>query len=393
MAADYLSQAAVFLGAAVVAVPICSRFGLGSVLGYLLAGVAVGPFAFNLVGNTQEIMHIAEFGVVVMLFLVGLELQPKMLWKLKGPVFGMGGLQVALSAAVISAVGLALGLQWQSALAVGLALSLSSTAIVLQSLAERGMQQSEGGQGSFSILLFQDIAVIPMLAVLPMLAISEGGDAHAEAHGFAALPGWLQALISLGVIAGIIIGARFILRPIFRAIAATGIRELFVATALFVVVGISALMGMIHISAALGTFIGGVILADSEYRHELESDLEPFKGLLLGLFFITVGASIDFALFISQPFFIIALVLALMAGKAAIVFVLASLWKVSKPHCWTMSLGLGQGGEFAFVLMVVIGAHNLLSDPQKDLVTLVVAIHGPHPLSIFTQRSGGAAAL
>ena len=221
MAADYINQAGVFLAAAVVAVPICARLGLGSVLGYLLAGVAVGPFGFNLVGNAEQIMHIAEFGVVVMLFLVGLELRPRELWRLKVPVFGLGGLQVAITAALLMAACLAFGVAWQGALALGLALSLSSTAIVLQSLAERGQQQSEGGQNSFAVLLSQDIAVIPILAVLPMLAVGANqADANHHVSGFAAMPGWAQTLISLAVIAGIIIGGRFLLRPIFEPLPA-----------------------------------------------------------------------------------------------------------------------------------------------------------------------------
>ena len=287
----------------------------------------------------------------------------------------MGGLQVVLTAALITLLVGMMGLTWPQAAAIGLALSLSSTAIVLQSLNERGLTQSEGGQSSFSILLFQDIAVIPILALLPILADTTASSSSAEtATGFAALAGWLQALITLGVIAGVIIGSRLILRPVFRAVAATGIRELFTATALFVVVGISVLMTMIHISPALGTFIGGVVLADSEYRHELESDLEPFKGLLLGLFFITVGAGIDFSLFAADPALITGLVIGLMTLKMALIYGLGTLWKVSVPHRWTMSLGLGQGGEFAFVLLSVIAAHQILPDDIARLVTLVVAM-------------------
>jgi glutathione-regulated potassium-efflux system protein KefB len=376
MAADYLQQAGVFLAAAVVAVPICARLGLGSVLGYLVAGVVVGPMLLNLAGDTGQIRPVAEFGVVVMLFLVGLEVRPKELWRLRGPVFGLGGLQILLTAIVGTGFLMALGLGWQSALAISLAFSVSSTAIVLQSLAERGLQQSESGQNSFAVLLFQDIAVIPILALLPLLAVSEAPVAAAadDVKGFAALPIWAQAPISLAVIAGIIVGARFLLRPIFRVVASTGIREIFTATALFVVVGISVLMGFIDMSPALGAFIGGVVLADSEYRHELESDLDPFKGLLLGLFFITVGAGIDFSLFVAQPISIVVFVVALMAGKAAVIYVLAGLWKVSAPHRWTFSLGLGQAGEFTFVLISLILAHGLLSEESARLATLVAAL-------------------
>ena len=377
MAADYLQQTGVFLAAAVVAVPICARLGLGSVLGYLLAGVVVGPSILNLVGNTEQIMHIAEFGVVVMLFLVGLELQPRELWRLKVPVFGLGGLQVVITAGLITLSCLLFGLDWRGSLAIGLALSLSSTAIVLQSYSERGLQQGEGGQMGFATLLFQDIAVIPILAILPMLAIAEPGSPSAsEGHGggLASLPGWAQTMISLSVIAGVIIGAKFLLRPVFRIVASTGIRELFTATALLVVVGIAVLMGLIGISAALGTFIGGVVLADSEYRHELESDLEPFKGLLLGLFFITVGAAIDLNLLAENPVLIISLVLGLIAVKALVLLGLTRLFGISAPHRWTVGLSLAQGGEFAFVLMSVILAHGVLATETARLITVIVAL-------------------
>ena len=300
MAADYLTQTAVFLGAAVVVVPICAKLGLGSVLGYLLAGVMVGPSVLNLAGETQEIMRVAEFGVVVMLFLVGLGVQPKMLWRLKGPVFGLGGLQVVLS---IPCRRRRLHVFWACPGKGGLPLALPSPCHRPPSSYKvwpnAGSSKARAGRPVFPFCCSQDIAVIPMLAVLPMLALAHTSALETDVEGFAALAGWLQALISLGVIIGIIVASRLILRPVFRAIAATKIRELFVAVALFVVVGISALMGMIQLSAALGAFIGGMVLADSEYRHEIESDLEPFKGLLLGLFFITVGANID--LRSSQP--------------------------------------------------------------------------------------------
>ena len=385
MAGGYLEQAAIYLGAAVCAVPIFSRLGLGSVLGYLAAGVVVGPSVLNLVGNTEQIMHVAEFGVVVMLFLVGLELQPKVLWRMKGPVFGLGGLQVLTACAAITGVAMLCGLAWPGALAIGMALALSSTAIVLQSLAERGQNHSEAGQKTFSILLFQDIAVIPMLALLPILgsmavagsgaeaAVAEAG--HAEhGGGFSSLSAWAKAPITLLVIAAIIVGGRYVLRPVFRLIASTGIRELFTATALLVVVGIAVAMMAIDLSPALGTFIAGVVLADSEYRHELESDLDPFKGLLLGLFFITVGAQINFALLAASPGSIIGLVLALMVGKAVLIFGLARAWGIAKPHQWTMALALAQGGEFAFVLLTVIMGQKLIDPETARYVTLIVAL-------------------
>ena len=377
MSADYLQQTGVFLAAAVVAVPICARLGLGSVLGYLLAGVAVGPFLLNLAGNTEEIMRIAEFGVVVMLFLVGLEVQPKELWRLKVPVFGLGGLQVIVTAGLLMLSCMLLGVDWRGALAIGLALSLSSTAIVLQSYAERGIQQTEGGQNGFAVLLSQDIMVIIILAVIPMLAVADPSSASAaeeQAGDISQLPGWAQTLISLSVISGVIIGAKFLLRPIFRFVASTGVRELFTATALLIVVGIAVLMGFIGISAALGTFIGGVVLADSEYRHELESDLEPFKGLLLGLFFITVGAAIDFNIIANQPIAIVLMTIGLLVIKAGALYVLAALFGVSKPHRWTLGLSLAQGGEFAFVLISLILSHSVLPTETARMVTVIIAL-------------------
>ncbi|MEM6733936.1 MAG: monovalent cation:proton antiporter-2 (CPA2) family protein, partial [Myxococcota bacterium] len=307
MSGGFLAQAFVYLVAAVIAVPVAKRLGLGSVLGYLLAGVALGPFVLGLVGDEQEVMHFAEFGVVMMLFLIGLELRPALFWQLRRPIVGMGGLQVLATTSIVAGASFALGLSWQVSLAVGMVLSLSSTAIVLQSLAEKGLLKSEGGQASFSVLLFQDIAVILMIAGLPFLAppgvVTEavhGADHHGTdfLHG---LPAWLQGILVLGAVALVVIGGRYVMRPVFRYLAKTRLREVFTAASLLLVVGIALLMDMVGLSAALGTFLAGVVLADSEYRHELESDIEPFKGLLLGLFFISVGASIDFRLVIDQP--------------------------------------------------------------------------------------------
>ena len=310
----FFYQAFVYLTAAVVSVPIAKRFGLGSVLGYLMAGIAIGPFALGLVGEEgQDVMHFAEFGVVMMLFVVGLELEPERLWRLRGPILGMGGLQVLATAVLISGAALAFGQPWRSALAIGLVLALSSTAIVLQTLNEKGLMKSDSGQSSFSVLLFQDIAVIPMLAILPLLATGSGGDqasgpgagGHDGGHGAAGhgeaghasttwvegLPGWGQTLVVIGAVAAIVLAGRFLVQPAFRIIARTRLREIFTAAALLLVIGIALLMTKVGLSPALGTFLAGVVLANSEYRHELESDIEPFKGLLLGLFFIAVGAS------------------------------------------------------------------------------------------------------
>ena len=317
---SFLFDAFIYLVAAVVAVPIARRFGLGSVLGYLLAGVLIGPHLLNLVGDRSDhVMHFAEFGVVMMLFLVGLELQPGVLWEMRTRLFGLGGLQVAGTAAIIAAVGATLGLGWRTPFAIGLILAMSSTAIVLQTLQERGQLKTPAGEASFAVLLFQDIAVIPILALLPLLAFERPA---AAATGIPALPGWQQTALVILAVGGVVFAGRHLVNPIFRAIARTGLRELFTAAALLLVVAISLVMQAVGLSAALGTFVAGVVLANSEYRHELEADIEPFKGLLLGLFFITVGANIDFGLLRAQPALIAGLVLALLVVKFAVLFVL-----------------------------------------------------------------------
>ena len=325
----FFYQAFVYLTAAVVSVPIAKRLGLGSVLGYLIAGAVIGPFALDLVGEQgQDIMHFAEFGVVMMLFLVGLELEPSLLWRMRSPILGLGGLQVCVTAGVITGVGIGLGLAWQSALAVGLTLSLSSTAIVLQTLKEKGLMQTRAGQSSFSVLLFQDIAVIPILAILPLLALQHATQSAAE-HGATTwvdgLPGWAHTLAVLCAVALVGLAGRFLLVPLFRVVARTRLREIFTAATLLLVIGIALLMTRVGLSPALGTFLAGVVLANSEYRHQLETDIEPFKGLLLGLFFIAVGASIDFNLILRDPALIAGLVAALVAIKLVVLLVLGKL--------------------------------------------------------------------
>jgi CPA2 family monovalent cation:H+ antiporter-2 len=286
---SFLFQAMVYLAAAVVMVPIAKRLGLGSVLGYLLAGVLIGPAVLGFIGQEgQDILHFAEFGVVMMLFLIGLELEPDLLWKLRKPILGLGGLQVVLTSLVIAALAMAFGLGWREAVALGMILSLSSTAIVLQTLNEKGLMKTAAGQSSFSVLLFQDIAVIPMLALFPLLATQTAATTATEHNTTTfvdGLPGWAHTLVVLGSVVAIIFAGRFLVRPLFRAVAATRLRELFTATALLLVVGIAVLMTQVGLSPALGTFLAGVVLANSEYKHELESDIDPFKGLLLGLFF------------------------------------------------------------------------------------------------------------
>lgn len=370
-------QAFIFLLAAVISVPIAKRLGLGSVLGYLLAGVAIGPFALGLVGhNVENIMHFAEFGVVMMLFLVGLELQPSLLWKLRLPILGLGGLQVLLTTAAISAAALAFGLPWQWALAVGLILALSSTAIVLQSLNEKGLMGTEAGQSSFAVLLFQDIAVIPMLALLPVLAITTDTTDLASGHAesVVGLSGWQHTLAVLGAVVGIIIGGRVLIRPLFRFIAATRLREIFTATALLLVIGIALLMGLVGLSAALGTFLAGVVLAESEYRHELEAEIEPFKGLLLGLFFISVGASIDFALLAEKPLLIATLVCLLISIKFIVLITLAKIFRLQNNQQWTFTFALAQSGEFCFVLFSFASQNHILPADVIDPLIVVVAL-------------------
>ncbi|WP_232787419.1 monovalent cation:proton antiporter-2 (CPA2) family protein [Spongiibacter nanhainus] len=373
-----LITALIYLLAAVLAVPLAKRIGLGSVLGYLIAGVIIGPHALHLVGDQTEVMHFAEFGVVMMLFLIGLELRPDRLWAMRRPILGLGGLQVVVTCALLAG-GLLLvsDLAWQTALAIGLALALSSTAIVLQSLTERGLLKSPAGNNAFAVLLFQDIAVIPILALLPLLALSSIGGTGADDHGHSLihdLPTAAKIAVTLATIAGIVIAGRFLAAPVLRYMAETRLREIFTAFTLLLVVAIAALMQVIGLSPALGTFLAGVVLAENEFRHELEVDIEPFKGLLLGLFFITVGASIDFELLIQQPLIIGIAVLALMGIKAAVLGVLAALFKMGRRHGLLFTLALAQGGEFAFVLISAGRSASVFSAEVGSLVTVVVAL-------------------
>ena len=381
----YFIQAFIYLCAAVIAVPLAKRFGLGSVLGYLMAGVIIGPVV-GLVGEeTQTLQHFAEFGVVMMLFLVGLELEPRMLWSMRNRLLGLGGLQVVLSAAAITFISLVFGIDWRIALTIGLILALSSTAIVLQTLNEKGLTKTEGGRGAFAVLLFQDIAVIPMLAVIPLLEVPELALAAretaiqaAETHGHldlvSDLPNWLYAMVVLGAIATVAFGGFYLSRPLFRFVAASGLREVFTATALMLVIGIAALMSLVGLSPALGTFLAGVVLANSEFRHELETNIEPFKGLLLGLFFITVGAGIDFGVLAQDWLLVGAITLALIVVKATIVYVLAKSFGIKSGDRWLATLGLAQAGEFGFVLLSFSLQNNVMPPKIAELLALVVAI-------------------
>ncbi|PLT27437.1 monovalent cation:proton antiporter-2 (CPA2) family protein [Pseudoalteromonas sp. MelDa3] len=385
-----LEIALIYLAAAIVAVPIAKRVGLGSVLGYLIAGILIGPYALGVVGDQTDVMHFSEFGVVMMLFLVGLELQPSRLWTLRHSILGLGGLQVVLSAAAIFAFCYwFFAMHWQTALAIGLMLALSSTAIVLQSLEEKGWLKQEAGQNAFSVLLFQDIAIIPILALLPLLAFAPQTSTKEISDSIiASWPVWQQVCVSVAVIAAIIAGGKYVSAPLFRYIAQTHMREIFTIFALFLVVAIALVMQSIGLSPALGTFLAGVVLAESEFRHELEADIEPFKGLLLGLFFITVGASINFELLFNEFSTVIGLVVLLIVVKACILFALAVTFKINSKQQLLFALALAQGGEFAFVLLSVTTTLSILTPEQTSLVTLVVAVSmliAPLLLMVYEQ--------
>lgn len=376
---DYFIQAFIYLVAAVIAVPLAKRFGLGSVLGYLVAGVVIGPVT-GLVGQeTVTLQHFAEFGVVMMLFLVGMELDPKSLWAMRVRLFGLGGLQVTLTAAAATGFAWSLGLAWQTAVAVGFLFSLSSTAIVLQTLTEKGLVKTEGGQSAFSVLLFQDIAVIPMLAIIPLLAVSgispsgsEGG--HSGLSLVEHLPGWAHGLVVVGAIVLVIVCGHYLSRPLFRYVVQSGMREVFAATSLMLIIGIAALMSLVNLSPALGAFLAGVVLANSEFRHELEANIEPFKGLLLGLFFITVGAGINFGVLAESWDIVLLLTLAVIIGKALILVGLALAFRIRSSDGWLFTLGLAQAGEFGFVLLTYSTQNRVIPADTAQMLSLVVAL-------------------
>jgi len=371
-----LIQALVYLAAGVLSVPIAKRLGLGSVLGYLIAGVLIGPFLLNLVGAPGEVQRFAEFGVVILLFLIGLEVRPALLWKMRTTIFGLGLAQVLGTGALIAAASLAFGLDWRVGAAVGLILAMSSTAIVLQSLEEKGLRQSPVGEASFGVLLFQDLAVIPLFALLPLLTPA-GVMSPTVSHStslLGALPGWMQALAQMAAVAAVVVGGRYLTQPVFRFIAAARLREIFTASTLLLVVAVAALMELVGLSPALGAFLAGVVLAESEFRRELETDIEPFRGLLLGLFFITVGAGLDLQLVRNNFLLIVGLVLGLMALKVVAMYGAARLFRT--PHRTALSTGvaLAQGGEFAFVLLGFVLGARVMSAELAHLLTAVVAV-------------------
>ncbi|MGC4090949.1 MAG: glutathione-regulated potassium-efflux system protein KefC [Polyangiaceae bacterium] len=362
-----LSEAIVYLLAAVVCVPLASRTKLGSVLGYLAAGCIIGPFGLRLISEAGETMHFAEIGVVLMLFVIGLELDPKQLWKMRRSVFGGGGLQLAVCAVPLGLGGLLLGLPWQAALVAGLSLALSSTAVAMQTMAEKSLLNSGVGKTSFAILLFQDIAAIPLLALVPLLA--QAGENEKASGG-----GWLSALKVLFAVAAVFVIGRFLTRPVLRAVARTGLREVFTAFTLLLVLGIAQIMASVGISMALGAFLAGVLLAGSEYRHALETDIQPFKGLLMGLFFIAVGMSIDFGLLAKNPLLVLVLVFGFQLLKGLALRAIARRLGVTENQRWLFAALLTQGGEFAFVVFGVARSARLLPGDWDALLTLAVAL-------------------
>ena len=365
-APTWLTNSLIYLSAAVIVVPLSRALGLGSIIGYLVAGIAIGPWGLGLVTNVEDILHFAEFGVVLMLFLVGLELEPRRLWSLRRPIFGWGSAQVLGCAALLFIAAMLVGASWRVALVAALGLALSSTAIALQVLGERNLLPTSAGQAGFSILLFQDVAAIPILALLPLL----GGVAEAGRGN-----NWiLDALKIVSVVAGIILGGRLVIRPLLRWIAKSKTPEIFTAASLLLVVAIAALMQLVGLSMALGAFLAGVLLAESEYRRELETDIEPFKGLLLGLFFIAVGMSIDFGVVLASPRLMAAIVVAMLVLKAIVIYAVARLMGLPVQDRPVFTLLLAQGGEFAFVVFQAAVGSRVLTPEMASLLIGAVAI-------------------
>ena len=362
---NLLQNAMVYLLAAVVSVPIAKRLGLGAVLGYLLAGIAIGPWGLGLIRGVENILHFSEFGVVLLLFLIGLELEPKRLWAMRRPIFGGGGAQVLLVAAALTAAAMLFGVSWKIALIASLGLSLSSTAIALASLGERNLMATPAGTAGFAILLFQDIAAIPMIAIVPMLGVATQENSSSN---------WLDFAQAVAVIAALVLGGRFLIRPVLRIIAKTELREIFTAFALLLVIAIAMLMQWVGLSMALGTFLAGVLLADSEYRHALESDLEPFKGLLLGLFFTAVGMSVDFAVFLAQPWRILGMVAMFLLIKGAVLYLLSARLGIARSQRALFAFMLAQGGEFAFVVFGAAATARVFTPEVAAMLVVTVTL-------------------
>ena len=368
-----LIEALVYLTAGVVSVPIAKRLGLGSVLGYLIAGVLVGPYVLNLTGEPEDVMRFAEFGVVILLFLIGLEVRPALLWRMRTAIFGLGAAQMLGTAALLAAAAAAMGLDWRMALAAGLILAMSSTAIVLQSLDEKGLRQGPVGEAAFGVLLFQDLSVILLFALLPLLG--QAGAAAPVEHGvLTELPPWARTLAVMGAVTAVVVGGRYVMQPLFRFIAASRLREIFTASALLLVVAVAALMEVVGLSPALGAFLAGVVLAESEFRRELETDIEPFRGLLLGLFFITVGAGLDLRLVAERPVVVLGLVAGMVLLKMLAMYGVARLFRTPTHAAATVGVALAQGGEFAFVLLGFAVGARVLPPELSHLFAAVIAV-------------------
>lgn len=373
---SFLFQAIIYLAAAIICVPIAKKLGMGSVLGYLMAGIIIGPYALEFIGEEgEDIMHFAEFGVVMMLFLIGLELEPAKLWQMRAMITRIGLSQVLITTAVFFGIMVGFGISWQISLAVSMSLSLSSTAIVLQSLKEKNQLDSAAGKNSFAVLLMQDIAVIPMLAIIPLLVVA-GESLSGDHHGspIEQFAGWIQTLFVIGAVGLVVLLGRYAFVPLLRIIARTRLRELFVASALLIVVGIAFLMELVGLSPALGTFLAGVVLANSEFKHELESDLDPFKGLLLGLFFIAVGASINFGLIGENAGTVISITLGILLLKTLILFGIGKYAKLSLDQNLIFSIGLSQVGEFSFVTFSFASQLQILDKPTTEMLMAITAI-------------------
>lgn len=361
----WLTSSLIYLAAAVIAVPLSRALGLGAILGYLAAGIAIGPWGLGLVADVQDVLHFAEFGVVLMLFLVGLELEPRRLWNLRGPIFGWGSVQLFGSAALMTGIAVACGVDWRIALPASLALADSSTATGLRAMADRNLMPTTSGRSMLSVLLLQDVAAIPILALLPLLA-----TAGAQAEG----SGWLAAAKAVGVIAAIVLGGRLLLRPTLRWIARSDSPEIFTAAALLLVVATAALMHSVGLSMALGAFLAGVLLAESEYRRELETDIEPFKGLLLGLFFIAIGMTIDFAVVVRQPLLVAAVVAGFLAAKALVLWIMTRLMPIPAGERPLFIVLLAQGGEVGFVVLQTATGARLLDAPTSSLLVAAITL-------------------
>lgn len=384
----FLLLASLYLGAAVLVVPLAVRFGLGSVLGYLAAGIMLGPLMTIVGSDTKDLQHFAEFGVVMMLFLIGLELEPKSLWDMRHKLIGMGGAQVIVTSIAVAGALVWLGLTWEMALTLGMLVSLSSTAIVLQTLNEKNLMRTGGGRASFSVLLTQDIAVVPMLALIPLLAKTAGDAPVADAKTpldaasvaepifslVQSLPGWSVTLLTLAVVVGIVFAGHFLTRPVFRFVHASRIPEMSTFISLLIVLGIAFLMTLVGLSPALGTFLAGVVLANSEFRHQLEADIQPFKGLLMGLFFMTVGIGIDIDALRAQPLMILGLTLGLIAIKSAVLLAITILFRIKGKDRWLFTLGMAQAGEFGFLIVSFALQQTILSASVAQIALLVISL-------------------